>query len=248
MCIIAVKPAASAAPNEARLRYMFNTNKDGAGIAWARDGVLHIVKGLMTADEFIKAAQRVPEDAAAVYHCRITTSGGTCKELTHPFVLDASIKRQRQTRVETSSGAAVAHNGVFSEFRHKELNNDTTQFITNYLAPLNALKKQTGGEITDADLRNIIDELTTGSRLAIITNSGALEVYGSGWITDGGIKYSNYNYKPYESDYLQRDGWRAYYSEWNSKAFKDYCELNKDSGFSKHDLYDLFLYGGCDGY
>ena len=196
MCIICVKPKTSARPAADTLREMYKRNPDGAGIAYASGGVVVLKKGLMTIDEFLKAADKVPEDAPAIYHCRISTSGGVCKELTHPYNLAADIKTQRQTR-STWALPAVAHNGVFARFAKKDLNNDTTQFITNYLAPLQKLKTQTGGSIIDDDVAAIINELVGSSKIAILTPDGNLKMYGSYWIEDGGLSYSNATYKPY---------------------------------------------------
>ena len=268
MCIIAVKRAESAPPNETILREMFNRNADGAGIAYAKDGVLHIIKGLMQADEFIKAAQKIPQDAAAIYHCRIQTSGGVVKELTHPFLIDKDIKQQRQTRVTTNKGAALAHNGIFTQYHAKELNNDTTQFITNNIAPLAALKEQTGGSILDKDIHNIIEELTGNNKIAILTADGNIETFGSFWIEDGGIKYSNSTYKKIEYCWTYTGARNASkksgavyakdFARWadnyanaqilkkTSKAFADLCKEYKRMGLDEAETYALYINGELD--
>lgn len=229
MCIIAVKRPEIAPPTDDILKRMFKKNPDGSGVAWSYKGVLHIVKGLMSEAEFLDAAHKIPQDAPAIYHTRIQTSGGVNKELTHPFLIDADIKKQRQTKVATSKGAALAHNGIFSQYKTKELNNDTTQFITNNIAPLKALKDKTGGQITDADIKNIIDELADGSRVAILTASGALETYGSGWQTDKGIKYSNSNYKEYQYTYKEYPANYSFYEDIDDYYTKAAQKLRKQS-------------------
>lgn len=248
MCIICVKPRASAKPNQETLTNMYNANKDGAGVMYATGGVLTIIKGLMTLADFLRACEKIPDDAPAVYHCRITTSGGTCKELTHPFKLSSNIKEQRKTYYK-GAGVGVAHNGIFNEFKRKELNNDTTQFITNYLAPLDALKKATGGSIADDDVRNIINKLVEGSKLATLDNDGTLATFGSGWIESNGLLFSNSTYKGWGGNYNNsKYYYDSYYSDWTSKEFAEFCEKYKDWGLKKYELYDLYMCGACDGY
>lgn len=133
MCIIAVKPKGVETPSKEILNNMFKSNPDGAGVAYNKNGKLFIVKGLMTFAEFWQGCQEIPKESGAIYHARIETSGGVCKELTHPFLLNEDINEQRKTFIIKSKGEAVAHNGIFNEFTRKDLNSDTTQFITNYL-------------------------------------------------------------------------------------------------------------------
>lgn len=231
MCIIAVKPANARTPDRGVLKTMFERNPDGAGIMYALDGVLVIKKGLMSFTEFVKAVDSIPEQAAAVIHCRITTSGGTCKELTHPFVLDADINQQRRTEYK-GGGVGVAHNGVFSEFNYKPLNNDTTQFISSYLAPLKALKDRSGGSVQDADMAALINQLVSGSRLVLLDASGKINMYGSGWAQADGVWYSNTTYKPLT--YSCNKYWNK------SPAFDKFCEEYKEWGLTQEELKDLY--------
>lgn len=256
MCIIAVKRPEVAAPSDETLKIMFEKNPDGGGVAWSYKGALHIIKGLMTFDEFLDAAHKIPQDAPAIYHTRIQTSGGVNKELTHPFLIDADIKKQRQTKTITTNGSALAHNGIFNQYKRKDLNNDTTQFITNNIAPLKALKDKTGGKITDADIKNIIDELTGSSRVAILTADGTLETYGSGWTTDAGIKYSNSGYKKFEyknyfknyelfDDYDKYCTSRARALRQKSKKFDTLCdEYLEKWGIDEGEVWQY--YGGSE--
>lgn len=236
MCIIAVKPKGVALPSKEILRRIFTANPDGAGVAYNLGGVVKIIKGLMTYEDFEREAQKIPATSTAILHTRIQTHGGICKELTHPFILDADIKKQRQLRHTIKHGEAVAHNGVFSEFNARALHSDTTQFITNYLAPLKAAKEAGGGRILDEDIKPIINRLVGyTSRLAILNERGEYCLYGSGWEEAEGVYYSNSSYKPpiiyhwTANDWQSKDGgeWHAKKSEGGKKhaqqtLFKDY--------------------------
>lgn len=196
MCIIAVKPRNIKNPSEETLRNMFYANPDGAGVAFNLNGKLYIIKGLMTFEAFWEVCKIIPQESAAIYHTRIETSGGVCKELTHPFLLDKDVDKQRQIRIEIDKGEAVAHNGVFNEFRWKEKNNDTTQFISTYLAPLKRLKDKANERILDYDIKEIINKLCDYSnKLAIIDERGETMCFGDNWIYENGIYYSNYTFR-----------------------------------------------------
>ena len=200
MCIIAVKPKGVEPPSKEILKTMFERNSDGAGVAYNQNNKLYIVKGLMTKDDFIQICESIPKESAVIYHARIQTSGGICKELTHPFPITNDIKKQRKTFLKIDKGEAIAHNGIFSEFEKKELNNDTTQFISNYLYSLKKMKDKIGESVLDDDLELIINKLCgCSNKIAIINEKGQIRRYGSGWIYDNGIYYSNHTYERYQS-------------------------------------------------
>lgn len=202
MCIIAVKPQGVETPSKEILKNMFDANPHGAGIAYNSNGKLNIIKGLMTFEEFWQACQKISKENGAIYHTRIETSGGICKELTHPFLITNDIKKQRQLHIETTYGEAVAHNGVFGEFKFKENENDTTQFISTYLAPLQKAKWLADRNILDDDFELIINKLCDSSnKLAIINQSGQIKRYGKNWIFDNGIYYSNHTYQTPQRTY-----------------------------------------------
>lgn len=245
MCIIAVKPKGVNPPSKEILQNMFEANPDGAGIAYNIKGKLYIIKGLMTFEEFFNKCKEIPKESGAIYHTRIETSGGVCKELTHPFFLNKNILEQRKTNVCINKGEAVAHNGVFNEFTHKKLNSDTTQFISNYLSPLKELKDTISKSILDDDLDVIINKLCGYSnKLALLNQSGNIKRYGDGWILDNGIYYSNFTYEPPQFRYVTYCN--KNYSLWNCRTLlkkedKQIAERIKylkknDSSFKK--LYD----------
>ena len=259
MCILAIKPKGIAAPNEETLREMFERNPDGAGVSYAIDNKLTLIKGLMTFNEFKKVVEKIPVEAVALLHCRITTSGGVCKELTHPFRLCKDIKEMRKTKAIYDSGFIVAHNGIFNEFRAKELNNDTTQFVINYLSNLQDISEQAHKDILVEELEPIINKIVEGSRLAILSADGRVAKYGSGWIEDGGLYYSNSTYKPYKNYYNSKyfdcynDWWKRYkkniYNKTLLKAIEKEPELEKtileykDLGYMEEEILDWYNKG-----
>lgn len=235
MCIIAVKPAGVAVPSVEILTRLFNKNPDGAGIALATDKGVKIDKGIMTLNDFLTKVQKIPTDSAAIIHCRISTSGGICRELTHPFILTSDINRMRKTQALTQR-EVVAHNGVFSEFGNKEANNDTTQFIINYLKPLKDLAENANESVQAERLKPIINKLVSGSRLVILDKAGHFTLYGNGWEESNGVYYSNTGYKEY-SYYTTTTG--NYYNNYTTQAEQD-SKILKEWGITYLDLYKAY--------
>ena len=88
MCILIIKPNGVMTPSESTLKTCFERNPDGAGFSYNKNGKIILKKGFMTFDSFKKAVEKIPITSSALIHCRITTSGGTKPELTHPYPLD----------------------------------------------------------------------------------------------------------------------------------------------------------------
>lgn len=238
MCIIAVKPAGVAAPSVEILTRLFNKNPDGAGIALATDKGVKIDKGIMTLNDFLTKAKKIPTDSAAIIHCRISTSGGICRELTHPFILTSDINKMRKTQALTQ-GEVVAHNGVFGEFGCKEANNDTTQFIINYLKPLKDLAESTGETVQADRLKPIINKLASGSRLVILDKTGRFTLYGNGWEECDGVYYSNTGYKDYYWWTSATSTTTSDYKKYTAQAERD-SKILKDWGITYYDLYQVY--------
>lgn len=220
MCILAVKPYGVLSPDEATLRRMFTANPDGAGIAYNFKGKIRIIKGIMTVEEFITEVGKIPVDSTALIHARIQTSGGVCRELTHPYPLTNDYEKLTATNLTLKEGFAVAHNGIFSGFSNKTGYNDTIQFIGNHLTPLNKLCIDAGKSILDKSMKPIINRLVDTSRLAIMDTVGNFETYGNGWIEDNGIWYSNSTYKPYTYSYSTKNfRYSDYYDDYDSRFY-----------------------------
>ena len=139
MCIIACKPEGVEMPSVHTISNMWHNNPDGAGIMYNYEGRVHIRKGLMDLDDFIKELGHIREkvdlkSAAVVMHFRIATHGGVKPENTHPFPVSDSIPALRKTKLTTRLG--VAHNGIISITPREKDISDTMEYIASQLAPL----------------------------------------------------------------------------------------------------------------
>jgi len=128
MCIAILKTKEGKLTDE-MLTESFNSNGDGAGIAYSQNGILYIVKGIFSAKELIEQVHKAEQicDGNMLIHCRIGTSGTKDANNTHPFL------------VVNKPGEAVAliHNGILDVTvpKNSEIN-DTQIFIRDYLSEM----------------------------------------------------------------------------------------------------------------
>lgn len=217
MCIIITKAAGVALPEQRVLKRCYESNPDGAGLAWqdARTGQIHLHKGFMTFSAFIKTHRRLAKayDLTAcnvIYHFRIATAGDVLPGLTHPFPVTASISDLIAPRL--TPRLAVAHNGHISNTAADAYSyysrygyggytrpggaaddvSDTAAFIRDELA---ALAKDFPRFYESPALLALIQARVT-SKLAFLTPSG---IYRTGaFVHDEptGLYFSNGGYKP----------------------------------------------------
>ena len=206
MCIIAAKPAGIPMPDDATLRRMWDNNPDGAGFMYPVTLKKHgkavtkvqVEKGFMEYDHFEAALQELARthdltQTPIVMHFRITTHGGTCPELTHPFPVTSSESVLKKLR--STADVGVAHNGIIHSVEPRKGLSDTAEYVATQLAPLSRALPRFY-ENTDALtlIRNAI-----GSKMAFLSADGKIVTVGD-FTEHDGILYSNtsYSYTAYQ--------------------------------------------------
>lgn len=196
MCIIVAKNF-NQTVDVKTLRRCFDSNPDGAGVAWTNGHGVTIQKGLLTWADFAKKALKYnSKEYAAVFHFRIATHGGVREELTHPFPITDDYSLLNKTKLKNLP-FAVAHNGVFSmlDLDIPKNQSDTTAFIATLLTPILSAKiNATALQTDEAAFDKIINLLVSGNRLAIINADGTIHRYGKTWYKKDGIFFSNTSY------------------------------------------------------
>ena len=195
MCIICVKNKGINAPTTETIRNMFDANPNGAGFAYVRNNRVIIHKGLMTFEAFNEALNKVYKvlgnqvrNTAFIYHFRITTSGGTKPQLTHPFPL--SNKKSKLLKLQQSCDIAVAHNGIIDINIEKGLS-DTATFIKNELSAYKTIKSDFyKSEVVQDAIYHRID-----SKLAILSSDGSIVTIGNFEEDENGLLFSNDSYR-----------------------------------------------------
>lgn len=212
MCVLAVATAGAQFSRDT-LNAMFYANDDGAGWAYAKDGKIYFSKGYTNVNKFIKAVQKLPLDCERMVHCRIATHGGVCRELTHPFPVSRDYAKMEMLSGVLSSGYILAHNGILSNFTPESKNHSDTEELVRCLANVKS-------DIMSEDMRDIINTLIAGSRVAILNTDGKINRYGTGWTQRDGIWFSNRHFEYYTSAYY----YNYYYGD--DYAYGDYYGTN----------------------
>lgn len=196
-------------PSRSILQACWDSNPDGAGLMYPKDGMVHGVKGLMTFDDFLAAYAEVPDDAPLCLHFRIGTSGGMDGRVTHPYpITDGELESLHALEWDAPYG--IAHNGVLhDQFTDDEQGiSDTVAYVMDFVAPLFSECEFEGTDpLCCAGLKAL--ELTSvGSRLLVMEADGEAVRLGYGWNTVApGIAASNQSWAFNRYRVPARVGW-----------------------------------------
>lgn len=176
MCIIVAKPA-NTEVSVANLYNMWLNNPHGAGLMYARNGKLEVVKGLMTFTQLL-TAYRTVEDEKMVIHFRWRTHGPLLGKLTHPFVISPSV--------------GMVHNGIIPDLKATRRESDTSTYAkilqNRYNDPMVAIE----------NIRNRVDVLVEIglSKLVFMNAEGKIQILNEqmGHWGEDGCWYSNHSY------------------------------------------------------
>ena len=188
MCLAIYKPAGVEVPHK-NMRNGFENHSDGAGIAWAANGVLHLKKGMFKVDEVIEQYEKVKQYPCLI-HFRKATHGKIDAVNCHPFLFD-------------DNKLALVHNGILSIKCSIEGLSDTAHFVKQVLEPL---IKNYRIPINDGALNYLITTSIGTDRLAIMDRNGITYIFNeNGGTWEENVWYSNttfrYSYKANIYDY-----------------------------------------------
>ena len=178
MCIALVKlPDANV--SEDNLRACWQSNPDGAGFAYIKDGKVTIEKGFMTLKPFMEAlnvALEANKESTFLIHFRIRSMGDKSADNTHPF--------------EFEHGCMI-HNGTMDGTGAKwgDGPSDTALFVKKFEEKLTypVLEKN----------KEDIEKAIGSNKLAFLFHDGTHFIVNAAvgnW--DNGVWYSNYSYRP----------------------------------------------------
>jgi len=224
MCVIAFKPRNVAFPEERILQNCFENNPDGAGFMYPQGGKVHIRKGFETYKAFKAALDRVVkvtgDKIPFVMHFRIATQGFETG-MTHPFPLTQSMSTMKKLRSKCSIG--IAHNGVLFTSDGSKDYSDTMKFIADYLT--NIIRNYSWHK--DERTVKLIENLISGSRLAIMDKNGFVKLLGKTWTEDKDTKcwFSNTSYSYKKTTY--------YWGKSSSLYDDDYYDYYDDGYYLK---------------
>lgn len=199
MCVIIYKPKNQDLPTIETLKKCIEKNGDGAGYMAPVNNQVIIHKGFNKLDDLLKDIQKLLsdnnlkiKDIPLVLHFRISTQGGTKKELCHPYPLTNDYARMRE--LKTTADIGIAHNGIIhltSCYSQKVNYNDTMTFIKDYLSLIIGNDLYFDKRYNKMQLiKNLIGEY---NKLAIMTKDGYVSLINK-FYKVGGCYYSNLNH------------------------------------------------------
>ena len=225
MCVAIYKPAGVEIPHK-NFKNAFEHHPDGAGIAWAANGILYVKKGIFNVDEFIEQYEKVKQ-----YHCLIhfrkATHGKIDATNCHPFLFN-------------DGKLALIHNGILPIKCSIEGLSDTAHFVKLVLEPMITQHKV---PINDGALNYLISTSIGTDKLAVMDGAGTTYIFNEekgNW--DEGVWYSNTSYKfppykatdyknhPYFSNnsdtrYSRHSNWRRHWNGTNEEADESYLDF-----------------------
>ncbi len=166
-------------PSLELLQLAYKTNKDGAGIAWIDNGVVHFIKGLAV-NHVYDLAQIVP--TPFVVHFRICSVGKASAELCHPFPISASAP----TISKGTARSVLFHNGHWTDWENCVLKH-----------AIATCREIPDGQWSDSRAAAWIAYRTGPNVLRFISgkfaviNPEGIKLYGDGWVLENGIHFSN---------------------------------------------------------
>ena len=188
MCILIAKPKGVRMPDLDILKKCWDSNNDGAGIAWSDGRKLIMKKGYMNWESFKDDVANMSIDAYnAIIHFRIATHGTVKPENTHPFSVNESI--------------VAAHNGILSGVKNEGDWTDSETFFKRICAPILA-----SFDMTSDVFKKCVDAMIGSSKLVFLRDKGDMVMFGT-FIEDGGVYYSNTTYKEDRFSYVDYHGW-----------------------------------------
>lgn len=121
MCVaVTLDPGATLTKQE--VVAMDKNNADGAGVAWAREGLVEWYKTTKVDPDYIVRAINNAKDHSRLVHFRLSTAGGVRPELCHPF----EISPRAECKPRHVTNRAMIHNGHWGRWDdlHKILKRD----------------------------------------------------------------------------------------------------------------------------
>ncbi|MFH1001923.1 MAG: hypothetical protein V1759_01575 [bacterium] len=136
MCVIVIKKSDIELPDKDILKNCFDSNKDGCGFTYTKEGLNYLYKGFFDFKSFYdQITEKVKKEYPCIIHFRIATAGKVDEGNCHPFPLTNNVNILRKLEIITSK-MFVAHNGIIqhSNYSYHHKLSDTQEFIQKILS------------------------------------------------------------------------------------------------------------------
>ena len=244
MCIIVHKPSGVSMPSQDILSNCFESNADGAGIAYKLGNSLIYRKGFMTFPDLSQELQALSDDidlkdTEMTLHFRIGTSGGVNAAKCHPFPVVKSFADME--KAEGQADNLFFHNGIVG--KGSKEHSDTEFFTRDILRPI--VEK---GESP----KSLLDAYSNNGNKFVLMSKNAPSIISGKFIKQDGVLYSNdsysFDWSRYSSKYsfnydLKDDELSLYYQDneilWELyEQAEDMIAIVESSNCVNGDLYN----------
>lgn len=184
MCLLFFKPA-SVKFSDAQLADFWKHNRDGFGVMFAKNNVLHIDKGIGSVQDWIDFHRKY-ENEDACWHTRMRTHGDIDFENCHPYTV-----YWPEGKEQIDLPVALMHNGVLRFGNAADhTKSDTWHYIRNFIHPLT---KKDPDVIFSKEFGEIIGEhIGKNNKFALMDATGRIQIVnrasGVNW---NGVWFSN---------------------------------------------------------
>lgn len=190
MCMIILKPKGIDFPPEEHLIKSEVRNRDGIGIAYAKDGKVFIKKDFKDAEKcYAWMKDNLGIGHAILIHQRLGTSGLMDEGTRHPFPMTTDCELMRKENQECK--IAFAHNGVFFGQGMDKKYSDSMLVLQKFFGSLGNLV------FSNECVRELVLEFVgNNNKIAFLKHSGKFAIFGNSWIEHKNkCFYSNKSYE-----------------------------------------------------
>lgn len=226
MCILIAKPKNVQMPSEEIMQNCWESNPDGAGIAWSDGRKIFLRKGFMKWKDFIKEYRTLNlNDYNTIIHFRIATHGTVKPSNTHPFNVNDRI--------------IGAHNGILPITAEGDWT-DSETFFKRIASPILENYK-----LDSLVFEQAVNSVIGSSKLAFLTDRDQLHTFGK-FLLHEGVMYSNESYAGY-GRYGKKSKSRGVscynYNDYESSYYDDFPYVSdKDDSSYKDLVYNIYVY------
>jgi glucosamine 6-phosphate synthetase-like amidotransferase/phosphosugar isomerase protein len=203
MCVITINQNKKL--NKEDIKKIWNSNPDGAGIIYYKNGQLRFKKGIMNLKKFLEIYEKI--ELPHIVHFRLASIGKIVPELTHPFPVFENNKLEGKSRL------LFAHNGHIGNYEilyHylKEMGVKFDDNVNDSYVLARSLSL-----LPEKQIEEFINKVIGGSKMVLVYPDYKIKKFGN-FIEEDGIEYSNiswaYGYYDYYKNYQKSLGFETY--------------------------------------
>lgn len=228
MCLISVIPK-GVKKEESKIKGFIEngmqTNNDGSGYAFKKDGKLYLSKGYRSVDSIVTniMSHKLKLTDELIIHHRIGTSGKKDNINMHPFVVSSDIEDIKHTEGYTKF-PIMAHNGVFGKFSDYNSDfSDTVHFIKDFMSTPELISMMARDSVK---FEKLFTQVLGGNKLAFLFENRDLILTGE-FKEDDGCFHSNGGYKSWVID---RGGSSSFNTNLGNRHFGEPAKLLQKCG------------------